>query len=71
MTDRSSSRDRMEGGIDQAKGKAKQAWGDATDDEQTQAEGMVDQAKGQAKQTLGDLKDAAGDLKDDADRATR
>jgi uncharacterized protein YjbJ (UPF0337 family) len=71
MSDRGSARDRAEGAIDQAKGKAKQAWGDATGDEQMQGEGMVDEAKGQAKQTWGDIKDAAGDLKDDAERATR
>jgi uncharacterized protein YjbJ (UPF0337 family) len=50
MTDRSSSRDRLEGGVDKAKGNVKQAWGEATDDDRTKAEGMVDEAKGAAKQ---------------------
>jgi uncharacterized protein YjbJ (UPF0337 family) len=71
MTDRSSTRDRLEGTIDEGKGKLKQAWGDATGDPQTQGEGLVDEAKGQAKQAQGDLKDAAGNLKDAVKDATR
>jgi uncharacterized protein YjbJ (UPF0337 family) len=63
-------RDRVEGTIDEVKGKAKQAWGDMTDDEQAKVEGMVDEAKGKAQQFLGDIKDAAQDLKEDVDRAT-
>lgn len=70
MTDHSSTRDRLDGTIDEGKGNLKQAWGDATGDDQTKAEGMVDEAKGQAKQALGDLKDAAGNLKDAAKDAT-
>ena len=71
MTDRSSSRDRLKGGVDKAKGNVKQAWGDATGDDQTKAEGVVDEVKGSAKQAWGDLKDAADDLKDDVERSTR
>jgi uncharacterized protein YjbJ (UPF0337 family) len=71
MTDRSSTADRLEGGVDKAKGHVKQAWGDATGDDQTKAEGMVDEVKGSAKQAWGDLKDAADDLTDDVERATR
>ena len=71
MTDQSSSRDRLEGTLDKGKGNLKQAWGDATGDDQTKAEGMVDEVKGSAKQAWGDLKDAADDLKDDAERSTR
>jgi uncharacterized protein YjbJ (UPF0337 family) len=71
MTDRSSTGDRLEGGFDKAKGNVKQGVGDLTGDDQTKAEGMVDEAKGSAKQAWGDLKDAADDLKDDVERATR
>ena len=71
MTDRSSSRDRLEGGLDEAKGNVKQGVGDATGNDRTKGEGMMDETKGNAKQTWGDLKDAAGDLKDDAERSTR
>ncbi len=71
MTDQSSTRDRLEGTVDEAKGNVKQAWGDATGDNRTKGEGMLDEAKGEGKQALGDLKDAAGDLKEGAERATR
>jgi len=71
MTDRSSTGDRLEGGFDKAKGNVKQGVGDLTGDDQTKGEGMLDEAKGSAKQAWGDFKDAAGDLKDDAERATR
>jgi uncharacterized protein YjbJ (UPF0337 family) len=70
MTD-AGDRDRVEGLAEEAKGKAKQAWGDMTDDERAKVEGMVDEAKGKAQQAWGDLKDAAQDLADDAERATR
>jgi uncharacterized protein YjbJ (UPF0337 family) len=71
MTDRSSTGDRLEGGIDKAKGKVKQGVGDLTGDDQTKGEGMLDEAKGSGKQAWGDLKDAAGDLKDNVERSTR
>ncbi len=70
MTD-SSSRDRTEGTFDEVKGKGKQAWGDLTDDKQTQGEGKVDELKGKGEQAVGDLKDAAGDMKDNMERKTR
>jgi uncharacterized protein YjbJ (UPF0337 family) len=65
MTDRlKETRDRAEGALDEAKGRGKQAWGDATDDEQTHDEGQVDEAKGKAKQAWSEVKEKAGDLKD-------
>ena len=67
MTD-SGTRDRAEGTVEEMKGKAKQAWGDMTDDERAQAEGKVEEAKGKAQQAWGDLKDKADDLMDDIDR---
>jgi uncharacterized protein YjbJ (UPF0337 family) len=71
MTDRSSTGDRLEGGVDKAKGNVKQGVGDLTGDDQTKGEGMLDEAKGSGKQAWGDLKDAAGDLKDNVERSTR
>lgn len=67
MTDRGGTSDRIEGMTDEAKGKAKQAWGDLTDDQRAKAEGMADEAKGKAKQAWGDVKDAVSDVSDDID----
>ena len=55
--------DKLKGTLDEAKGKAKQAWGDLTDNEETRAEGQTDEAKGKGRQSLGNLKDAADDVK--------
>lgn len=52
------------GMLDEAKGKAKQAWGDVTDDADTRAEGQADEAKGRAKQAVGDGRKALDDLTD-------
>ncbi len=71
MTAESGDRDRMEGTIEEAKGKLEQAWGDLTDDEKAKAEGMWDEAKGKAQQFLGDIKDKVQDAGDDVERATR
>jgi len=56
-----SSRDRTEGTIDEASGRAKSAVGGLTGDERTQAEGETDQAKGGLKQGLADAKDKVDD----------
>ena len=48
--------------FDDIKGKAKEAFGDATGDESTKAEGKIDQAKS-------DLQDKANDAKDKAAEA--
>ena len=52
-----SSRDRIEGTIDEASGRGKAALGGLTGDERTQAEGEADQAEGGLKQGLADAKD--------------
>ena len=52
------------GNMDEAKGKAKQAVGDLTDDDDLRREGKVDEKSGQAKEMLGDLKDKAEDTVD-------
>lgn len=46
-----------EGMMDEAKGKAKQAWGDVTDDKSKHAEGQIDEAKGKAKQKIGEARE--------------
>ncbi len=59
MTDQS--RDRIEGNVDELKGRGKSAFGELTGDEQTQAEGETDQASGKLKQGMADVKDKVDD----------
>ena len=47
------------GNLDEAKGRAKQAVGDITGDDDLRREGKVDEKAGQAKDKVGDLKDKA------------
>ena len=56
-----SSRDRIEGSVDEMTGRGKSALGDLTGDEQTQAEGEQDQAMGNIKQGVADVKDKVDD----------
>ena len=60
-----SSKDRIGGMMDQAKGTAKEAWGKATGDKDTEAEGQMDQAKGKAKQAFANAKDKVDTVVDD------
>jgi uncharacterized protein YjbJ (UPF0337 family) len=53
-------KDRVEGSVDQAKGKVKEVAGKAAGDEKMKTEGKVDQVKGKAKNAVGGLKDALG-----------
>lgn len=57
-------KDKVEGQVDKAKGRGKEAVGNVTGDDQKQAEGQVDKTKGGAKETLGDAKEKARDLKE-------
>ena len=50
-----------DGTIDEAKGRAKEAAGDLTDDESLQREGKVDRAEGTAKDKLDDAGDKVKD----------
>ncbi len=52
----------IHGTLDEAKGKIKQAFGEATGDQETANSGAFDQIKGHAEQTWGNIKDAAHDL---------
>jgi uncharacterized protein YjbJ (UPF0337 family) len=52
------SRDRVEGTLDDVKGRGKAAWGELTDDEELKNEGYADRAKGTAKKAVADVKEA-------------
>jgi len=56
--------DKFENKGEELKGRAKEAVGDATGNEQWQAEGKSEQAKGSLKQAGEKLKDAVKGLKD-------
>jgi uncharacterized protein YjbJ (UPF0337 family) len=50
-------KDRIQGSMDQAKGKIKEGVGKVTGDQKTEAEGKVDQAKGKVENAVGSAKD--------------
>jgi uncharacterized protein YjbJ (UPF0337 family) len=52
--------------IDEAKGRAKQAAGDLTDDEKLKREGKVDRAVSSVKEKIDDTADTVSDKVDDA-----
>jgi len=52
------------GNLDQAKGRAKQAVGDLTGDDDLRREGKVDEGAGKAKDKLDDMKDKAENVID-------
>lgn len=56
--------DKISNAAEQAKGKAKEATGDATDNERLQAEGQADQFSADVKQTGEKAKDAWKDATD-------
>lgn len=56
--------DKVQGKWDEAKGKVKQAVGDATDNEEMKREGQMDEAKGEGRQAVGEAKDALDNAKD-------
>lgn len=59
MTD--ADRDKLEGKFDQAKGEAKDRFGGATGDDDTQAEGKADKGEGKAKEGVGKAKNAVSE----------
>lgn len=59
--------DRIEGPLKEAGGKAKEAWGDATDNPNTEAEGEAEQAEGKLQNEWGEAKDGARDAVDGDD----
>jgi len=54
-------KDRVEGPMKEAGGKAKEEWGDLTDDTKTEGEGKMDQAEGKVQNTWGEAKDKVDD----------
>lgn len=61
----------MEGKLDQAEGRTKEAIGDLTDDQDLKREGKVDRLGGEVKEKIGDLADKGSDLVDDAKDAVQ
>jgi len=51
--------------FDQAKGRAKEAVGDLTDDKDLQREGKMDRVAGETKEKIGDVTDKVKDVVDD------
>jgi uncharacterized protein YjbJ (UPF0337 family) len=58
-----STRSKTEGKGDELKGKAREAWGNVTGDENEKAKGRGDQVKGHAKQAWGNVQEAVEDAK--------
>lgn len=58
-------KDRIEGKMDDIKGRVKRQVGEWTGDENAQAEGAADQAKGKTQNAFGKAKDAVRDAADD------
>ena len=58
-------KDRIEGKLDDVKGRVKRQVGEWTGDKDAQAEGTLDQAKGKAQNAWGKMKDAARESLDD------
>jgi len=59
-------KDRVEGKLDDVKGRVKRQVGEWTGDSDLQAEGTADQAKGKIQNTFGKAKDAVRDVADNA-----
>jgi uncharacterized protein YjbJ (UPF0337 family) len=65
-------RDEFEGQTDQLKGKAKQAVGDITNNEQLHDEGVADEAGGEAQEGFGRARRKVGEaIKDIGDKIKR
>jgi len=58
-------KDRVEGKMDDIKGRVKRQVGEWTGDKDAQAEGTMDQAKGKVQNAFGKAKDAVRDAADD------
>jgi uncharacterized protein YjbJ (UPF0337 family) len=58
-------KDEVHGKTEQAKGRAKQAVGDLSDDEQLKNEGVADEAAGKAEETIGKGRRKVGEAIED------
>ena len=54
-------KDELNGKVDKLKGKTKQAWGDATDNERLHDEGVADEAAGSVEEGFGKARRKVGD----------
>jgi len=61
-------KDRVKGAVNDAAGRAKRQVGEWTGDTNAQVEGAAQQIKGKTQKAVGAVKDAARDVKHDADR---
>ena len=58
-------KDRIEGSLEQAKGKVKETAGKLTGDSKLEAEGKADKAAGKIQNTVGGMKDAVKEAVED------
>ncbi len=58
-------RDELEGKGDQVKGRAKQAWGDITNNERLHDEGVADEASGNVQEGVGKARRKVGETIED------
>ena len=58
-------KDRIEGSVEQGKGKIKEVAGKVTGDTKLEAEGKVDQTAGKVKNTIGGIKDTVKESVED------
>ena len=58
-------RNELDGKAEQVKGRAKQAWGDLTDNDRLHDEGVADEAEGNVQEGFGRAKRKVGDLIED------
>jgi uncharacterized protein YjbJ (UPF0337 family) len=55
--------DKLKGKWDETKGRAKNAWGEITDDPEKKAEGNMDKAKGKLEDVKGTIKNKIDDIR--------
>ena len=58
-------RDELDGRTDQVKGRAKQAWGDLTNNDRLHDEGVADEAAGDVQEGFGRARRKVGDAIED------
>jgi uncharacterized protein YjbJ (UPF0337 family) len=58
-------KDRIQGSVEQAKGKIKETVGKATGDAKLQSDGKADQVVGKTRNAIGGIKDAAKEALED------
>lgn len=56
--------DKAQGTTDDLKGRAREAYGDLTGNEDQQAQGQAEQAQGKGEKLVGDVKNAVSDITD-------